>query len=121
MGSCSHRKSQVDLDDNLRIWRSFQLGNLLDLIILDTRNYDRSITTLGISLSLIFLDHRVDLDQVGMTITSISSVMMQAELSWGRTKRTGSTGSYLLLQSGAQLGGSLETKSSSRVSLSPMV
>ncbi|RYP34941.1 hypothetical protein DL767_004018 [Monosporascus sp. MG133] len=38
---------QVDLDDNLRIWRSFQLGNLVDLIILDTRNYDRSITTLG--------------------------------------------------------------------------
>ncbi|KAK0701193.1 PhoD-like phosphatase-domain-containing protein [Apiosordaria backusii] len=38
---------QVDLDDNLRIWRSFQLGNLADLIILDTRNYDRSITSLG--------------------------------------------------------------------------
>ncbi|RYP18322.1 hypothetical protein DL766_008693 [Monosporascus sp. MC13-8B] len=38
---------QVDLDDNLRIWRSFQLGNLVDLIILDTRNYDRSTTSLG--------------------------------------------------------------------------
>lgn len=38
---------QVDLDDNLRIWRSFQFGNLADLIILDTRNYDRSITSLG--------------------------------------------------------------------------
>ncbi|KAL2162128.1 hypothetical protein VTH06DRAFT_7913 [Thermothelomyces fergusii] len=38
---------QVDLDDNLRIWRSFKLGRLLDLIILDTRNYDRSITSLG--------------------------------------------------------------------------
>ncbi|KAI1382193.1 PhoD-like phosphatase-domain-containing protein [Hypoxylon crocopeplum] len=37
---------QVDLDDNLRIWRSFQMGNLLDLIVLDTRNYDRSITSL---------------------------------------------------------------------------
>lgn len=35
------------MDDNLRIWRSFQLGKLLDLIMLDTRNYDRSITTLG--------------------------------------------------------------------------
>lgn len=35
---------QIDMDDNLRIWRSFQLGNLLDLIILDTRQYDRSIT-----------------------------------------------------------------------------
>ncbi|KAL8772471.1 MAG: hypothetical protein Q9209_002423 [Squamulea sp. 1 TL-2023] len=38
---------QVDLDDNLRIWRSFKMGNLMDLIVLDTRNYDRSITTLG--------------------------------------------------------------------------
>ena len=38
---------QVDLDDNLRVWRSFKLGNLVDLIILDTRNYDRSITSLG--------------------------------------------------------------------------
>ncbi|OTB08799.1 hypothetical protein M426DRAFT_262240 [Hypoxylon sp. CI-4A] len=37
---------QVDLDDNLRVWRTFQMGNLLDLIILDTRNYDRSITSL---------------------------------------------------------------------------
>jgi alkaline phosphatase D len=45
----------VDLDDNLRIWRSFQLGNLLDLIILDTRNYDRSITSLG------WNDHYIDL------------------------------------------------------------
>lgn len=38
---------QVDMDNNLRIWRSFSLGKLLDLIMLDTRNYDRSITTLG--------------------------------------------------------------------------
>ncbi|KAK3987697.1 alkaline phosphatase [Cladorrhinum sp. PSN332] len=38
---------QVDLDDNLRIWRDFKLGKLVDLIILDTRNYDRSITSLG--------------------------------------------------------------------------
>ncbi|KAI0842132.1 PhoD-like phosphatase-domain-containing protein, partial [Hypoxylon sp. FL0890] len=38
---------QIDLDDNLRVWRSFQMGNLLDLIVLDTRNYDRSITDLN--------------------------------------------------------------------------
>ncbi|RSM13171.1 hypothetical protein CEP52_002120 [Fusarium oligoseptatum] len=38
---------QTDLDDGLRVWRSFQMGKLLDLIILDTRNYDRSITSLG--------------------------------------------------------------------------
>ena len=34
------------MNDNLRIWRSFQLGSLLDLVILDTRQYDRSITDL---------------------------------------------------------------------------
>ncbi|KAF1832828.1 hypothetical protein BDW02DRAFT_408620 [Decorospora gaudefroyi] len=38
---------QVDMDDNLRIWRSFKMGKLFDLIMLDTRNYDRSITTLN--------------------------------------------------------------------------
>lgn len=35
------------MDDGLRIWRSFQLGDLMDLIMLDTRYYDRSITSLG--------------------------------------------------------------------------
>jgi alkaline phosphatase D len=34
------------MDDNLRIWRNFQIGNLVDLIMLDTRQYDRSITDL---------------------------------------------------------------------------
>jgi len=47
---------QVDLDDNLRIWRAFSLGNLADLIVLDTRNYDRSITSLGD-----WNDHYIDL------------------------------------------------------------
>ncbi|CAG7559164.1 unnamed protein product [Fusarium equiseti] len=37
---------QTDMDDGLRVWRSFKMGKLLDLIILDTRNYDRSITSL---------------------------------------------------------------------------
>lgn len=32
------------MDDNLRIWRNFQIGNLADLVMLDTRQYDRSIT-----------------------------------------------------------------------------
>ncbi|KAJ8121709.1 hypothetical protein ONZ43_g1910 [Nemania bipapillata] len=32
------------MDDNLRIWRNFQFGNLFDLVMLDTRQYDRSIT-----------------------------------------------------------------------------
>ena len=43
--------SQTDLDDGLRVWRSFQMGKLMDLIILDTRNYDRSITSLGESIN----------------------------------------------------------------------
>lgn len=54
LGDSLDPRSQVDLDDNLRIWRSFKLGNLLDLIILDTRNYDRSITSLG------WNDHYID-------------------------------------------------------------
>lgn len=37
---------QVEMDDNLRIWRTFALGSLFDLIMLDTRQYDRSITDL---------------------------------------------------------------------------
>ncbi|RYN90349.1 hypothetical protein AA0120_g6103 [Alternaria tenuissima] len=37
---------QVDMDDNLRIWRSFSIGKLIDLMMLDTRQYDRSITDL---------------------------------------------------------------------------
>ncbi|KAI3392743.1 hypothetical protein diail_5257 [Diaporthe ilicicola] len=37
---------QISMDDNLRIWRSFKLGKLADLIMLDTRQYDRSITDL---------------------------------------------------------------------------
>lgn len=34
------------MDDGLRIWRTFSIGSLLDLIMLDTRQYDRSITDL---------------------------------------------------------------------------
>jgi alkaline phosphatase D len=37
---------QVEMDDGLRIWRNFSIGSVLDLIMLDTRNYDRSITDL---------------------------------------------------------------------------
>ena len=37
---------QVEMDDNLRIWRNFEIGSLFDLIMLDTRQYDRGITDL---------------------------------------------------------------------------
>ncbi|KAI0709471.1 PhoD-like phosphatase-domain-containing protein [Earliella scabrosa] len=37
---------QVDPDDKLRIWRNFQIGKLLDLAMLDTRQYERDITDL---------------------------------------------------------------------------
>lgn len=40
---------QVEMDDNLRIWRNFEIGDLIDLIMLDTRNYDRSITDLYVN------------------------------------------------------------------------
>ncbi|KAI0054180.1 hypothetical protein FA95DRAFT_1480080 [Auriscalpium vulgare] len=39
---------QVDVDDKLRIWRNFQIGKLLDLTMLDTRNYDRDLTDVNI-------------------------------------------------------------------------
>jgi len=38
------RSDKVEMDDNLRIWRTFSIGTLFDLIMLDTRHYDRSIT-----------------------------------------------------------------------------
>ncbi|EEH40441.1 hypothetical protein PAAG_02496 [Paracoccidioides lutzii Pb01] len=38
---------QVDMDDTLRIWRNFEIGDLFSLIMLDTRVYDRSITDLS--------------------------------------------------------------------------
>ncbi|KAH6851054.1 PhoD-like phosphatase-domain-containing protein [Chaetomium sp. MPI-CAGE-AT-0009] len=38
---------QADMDDSLRIWRSFSLGTLLDLMMLDTRQYDRDLTVLN--------------------------------------------------------------------------
>ncbi|KAI0686730.1 PhoD-like phosphatase-domain-containing protein [Cytidiella melzeri] len=37
---------QVDVGDKLRIWRNFEFGKLLDLTMLDTRQYDRDITDL---------------------------------------------------------------------------
>ncbi|KAF8511255.1 PhoD-like phosphatase-domain-containing protein [Hysterangium stoloniferum] len=38
---------QVIADDKLRIWRNFQIGKLLDLTMLDTRQYDRDVTDVG--------------------------------------------------------------------------
>ncbi|PPR03538.1 hypothetical protein CVT24_007024 [Panaeolus cyanescens] len=35
---------QVDPKDELRIWRNFQIGQLLDLTMLDTRQYERDLT-----------------------------------------------------------------------------
>lgn len=37
---------QVDTTDDLRIWRSFQYGRLADIMMLDTRNYERDVTDL---------------------------------------------------------------------------
>jgi len=41
---------QVEMDDNLRIWRTFSIGTLMDLIMLDTRDYDR--VSYGFMLSI---------------------------------------------------------------------
>ncbi|KAK4118692.1 hypothetical protein N657DRAFT_627997 [Parathielavia appendiculata] len=38
---------QADMDDSLRVWRSFGFGTLFDLAMLDTRQYDRDLTVLG--------------------------------------------------------------------------
>ncbi|ESK93059.1 alkaline phosphatase [Moniliophthora roreri MCA 2997] len=35
---------QVAADDQFRIWRNFQVGQLMDLSMLDTRQYDRDLT-----------------------------------------------------------------------------
>ncbi|KAF9500934.1 hypothetical protein BDN71DRAFT_1380970 [Pleurotus eryngii] len=37
---------QVDPNNQLRIWRNFQIGKLVDLTMLDTRQYNRDITDL---------------------------------------------------------------------------
>ncbi|EJD45874.1 hypothetical protein AURDEDRAFT_184531 [Auricularia subglabra TFB-10046 SS5] len=44
---------QVAADDKLRIWRNFQFGKLLDLTMLDTRNYDRDVTDDGWNRALV--------------------------------------------------------------------
>jgi len=37
---------QLEMDNDLRIWRNCEIGDLMDLIMLDARQYDRSITDL---------------------------------------------------------------------------
>ncbi|KAJ8700230.1 hypothetical protein PTI98_003275 [Pleurotus ostreatus] len=44
---------QVDPNNQLRIWRNFQIGKLIDLTMLDTRQYNRDITDLYYNTELI--------------------------------------------------------------------
>lgn len=44
---------QVAADDKLRIWRNFRIGKLLDLTMLDTRQYDRDVTDDGWNRDLV--------------------------------------------------------------------
>jgi alkaline phosphatase D len=75
---------QVNMDDNLRIWRNFQMGTLLDLTMLDTRNYDRSITDLSKSIMPREEDEKKkskieqsDTSQITIPTTSTRSTMTQ--------------------------------------------
>ncbi|KAL4779833.1 PhoD-like phosphatase-domain-containing protein [Aspergillus varians] len=38
---------KMGMGDGLRVWRNFQIGNLLNLIMINKRNYNRSITDIG--------------------------------------------------------------------------
>ncbi|KAI0035945.1 PhoD-like phosphatase-domain-containing protein [Vararia minispora EC-137] len=44
---------QVDADDKLRIWRNFKIGKLLDLTMLDTRQYQRDVTDLYYNTAIV--------------------------------------------------------------------
>ncbi|CAK5264257.1 unnamed protein product [Mycena citricolor] len=44
---------QVSTFDKLRIWRNFQIGKLLDLTMLDTRQYDRDVTDVNYNHDLV--------------------------------------------------------------------
>lgn len=44
---------QVDLGDQGRIYREFNFGNLLDIVALDTRKYDRDVTDLSYNLDYV--------------------------------------------------------------------
>ncbi|TFY83234.1 hypothetical protein EWM64_g767 [Hericium alpestre] len=58
---------QVAADDKLRIWRNFQIGKLLDLTMLDTRQYDRDLTDS-------FSQHyRNDIPQTGVDVNTIAA------------------------------------------------
>ena len=48
---------QVEADDKLRICRNFQIGKLLDLTMLDTRQYDRDLTDVRDFRNLSYITH----------------------------------------------------------------
>lgn len=114
---------QVDMDDNLRIWRTFSIGSLFDLIMLDTRNYDRSITDLSWNTKYIHGKlkscPRVSLITTNNSLTQTQkSPTTAADLSWAPTKKTGFTANYLAARPVVLHGESLATKSSSLASTS---
>jgi alkaline phosphatase D len=44
---------QVDPSDKLKIWRNFQIGKLMDLTMLDTRQYDRDLTDIYVNTEFV--------------------------------------------------------------------
>jgi hypothetical protein len=89
------------MDDNLRIWRNFEIGDLMDLTMLDTRQYDRSITDLYWNTDYV---HAISND-AGRTLLD-------------RARRTGFTTSFPNRPSVVQHGALSGTKSSFRASTS---
>ncbi|KAG6883107.1 hypothetical protein C0993_007797 [Termitomyces sp. T159_Od127] len=59
---------QVTPDDKLRVWRNFQIGKLLDLTMLDTRQYDRDVTDVGYNTECEFPLH--------FTVTSLTFLLV---------------------------------------------
>lgn len=88
------KHSQVEMDDNLRIWRRLQLGSLLDVIMLDICQYNCLITDLFWNT-----------DYVRAIANDASRTMM----GWAAARRSGSIGpsTVMLSRNGVLNGGQM--------------
>ncbi|KAF7338355.1 Alkaline phosphatase D [Mycena venus] len=67
---------QVTQFDQLRIWRNFQIGKLLDLTMLDTRQYDRDVTDVSFPAfqSYVYSSHFVTILTTRAVVGSLATV-----------------------------------------------